>query len=206
MSQYCRHTDQINQVTPSARGCEECLAIDSVWVHLRLCRSCGHVGCCDDSPNRHATAHHHATRHPIIEGYDPPEGWGLVGSGTAGSDAAAGADSAVCVSGAAWRSAVAAGLRGGAGNRESGLGNRKSGFRAFDCRWLGRCALAPACCACWLARQICVVRAHTRTLTAANAPSVVLRSAVWRTDSLAAGGCPGRAGCGIRRVVRCPRQ
>lgn len=45
-------------------------------MHLRLCRSCGHVGCCDDSPNKHATAHFHATRHPIIEGYDPPEGWG----------------------------------------------------------------------------------------------------------------------------------
>ncbi|OOW84607.1 hypothetical protein Xvtw_14910 [Xanthomonas campestris pv. vitiswoodrowii] len=73
MSQHCRHTDQINTVTPSARGCEECLAIDSEWVHLRLCRSCGHVGCCDDSPNRHATAHHRATGHPIIEGYDPHE-------------------------------------------------------------------------------------------------------------------------------------
>ena len=46
------------------------------WVHLRLCRICGHVGCCDDSPNRHATKHFHATGHPIIEGYDPPEGWG----------------------------------------------------------------------------------------------------------------------------------
>jgi len=45
-------------------------------VHLRLCRQCGHVGCCDDSPHRHATAHFHATGHPIIEGYDPPEGWG----------------------------------------------------------------------------------------------------------------------------------
>ena len=45
-------------------------------VHLRLCRTCGHVGCCDDSPNKHATKHFHATRHPIIEGYDPPEGWG----------------------------------------------------------------------------------------------------------------------------------
>jgi hypothetical protein len=45
-------------------------------VHLRLCRTCGHVGCCDDSPNRHATKHFHATGHPIIEGYDPPEGWG----------------------------------------------------------------------------------------------------------------------------------
>ncbi|WP_372178217.1 UBP-type zinc finger domain-containing protein [Xanthomonas axonopodis pv. phyllanthi] len=76
MSQHCRHTDQIHAVTPSARGCEEYLAIDSVWVHLRLCRSCGHVGCCDDSPHRHATARHHATGHPIIEGYDPPESWG----------------------------------------------------------------------------------------------------------------------------------
>jgi ubiquitin-hydrolase Zn-finger-containing protein len=43
---------------------------------LRICRTCGHVGCCDDSPNRHATKHFHATGHPIIEGYDPPEGWG----------------------------------------------------------------------------------------------------------------------------------
>jgi Zn-finger in ubiquitin-hydrolases and other protein len=53
-----------------------CLKIGSPWVHLRLCRTCGHVGCCDDSPNRHATKHFHQTRHPIIEGYDPPEGWG----------------------------------------------------------------------------------------------------------------------------------
>ena len=45
-------------------------------MHLRLCRTCGHVGCCDDSPNKHATKHFHATQHPIIEGYDPPEGWG----------------------------------------------------------------------------------------------------------------------------------
>ena len=43
---------------------------------LRLCRTCGHVGCCDDSPNKHATRHFRATQHPIIEGYDPPEGWG----------------------------------------------------------------------------------------------------------------------------------
>ena len=48
----------------------------SRWLHLRICRSCGHVGCGDDSPNRHATAHYRATSHPIIEGYDPPEGWG----------------------------------------------------------------------------------------------------------------------------------
>ncbi|CAD0360549.1 UBP-type zinc finger domain-containing protein [Xanthomonas sp. WHRI 8391] len=76
MSDHCTHTRQIAEVTPSARGCEDCLAIDSTWVHLRLCRSCGHVGCCDDSPHKHATAHYHATHHPIIEGYDPPEGWG----------------------------------------------------------------------------------------------------------------------------------
>jgi hypothetical protein len=72
----CSHIDEIRDVTPSAKGCEECLRLGSGWVHLRLCRSCGHVGCCDDSPNRHARAHFHATRHPIIEGYDPPEDWG----------------------------------------------------------------------------------------------------------------------------------
>jgi hypothetical protein len=76
MHKQCTHTGQIAQVIPSARGCEECLASGSEWVHLRLCRICGHVGCCDDSPNRHATKHFHATGHPIIEGYDPPEGWG----------------------------------------------------------------------------------------------------------------------------------
>jgi hypothetical protein len=72
----CTHTDSIHHVTPSAKGCEECLKTGSPWVHLRLCRTCGHVGCCDDSPNRHARAHFHETAHPIIEGYDPPEGWG----------------------------------------------------------------------------------------------------------------------------------
>ncbi|MER9584129.1 UBP-type zinc finger domain-containing protein [Mesorhizobium sp. M0276] len=75
MMDECRHTRDIRKVTPSALGCEECLKNGSQWVHLRLCRTCGHVGCCDDSPNRHATKHFHATRHPIIEGYDPPEGW-----------------------------------------------------------------------------------------------------------------------------------
>jgi hypothetical protein len=71
----CSHSNTINQVHPSAKGCHECLKIGSPWVHLRLCRSCGHVGCCDQSPHRHATAHYHAIHHPIIEGYDPPEGW-----------------------------------------------------------------------------------------------------------------------------------
>ncbi len=76
MSQGCAHLSSIKTVHPSARGCEECLRTGSEWVHLRLCRICGHVGCCDDSPGKHATKHFHATRHPIIEGYDPPEGWG----------------------------------------------------------------------------------------------------------------------------------
>jgi Zn-finger in ubiquitin-hydrolases and other protein len=76
MAHECVHAGGIRDVTPSALGCEECLKIGSPWVHLRLCRTCGHVGCCDSSPNRHATKHFHKTRHPIIEGYDPPEGWG----------------------------------------------------------------------------------------------------------------------------------
>jgi hypothetical protein len=76
MSKHCPHMRLIREVKPSARGCEECLKMGDEWVHLRLCRLCGHVGCCDDSPNRHATAHFHETGHQIIEGYDPPEGWG----------------------------------------------------------------------------------------------------------------------------------
>jgi len=76
MTKTCSHDDSVRVVTPSARGCEECLKTGSTWVHLRLCRTCGHVGCCDDSPNRHARKHFRATGHPIIEGYDPPEGWG----------------------------------------------------------------------------------------------------------------------------------
>ena len=76
MANECSHLDSIQDVTPSALGCEDCLRIHSSWVHLRLCRTCGHVGCCDQSPHKHATAHFHKTKHPIIEGYDPPEGWG----------------------------------------------------------------------------------------------------------------------------------
>ncbi len=75
MSVDCPHITHIQTVKPSALGCEECLKIGSPWVHLRLCRTCGHVGCCDESPNRHATKHFHATAHPVTEGYDPPEGW-----------------------------------------------------------------------------------------------------------------------------------
>jgi len=76
MSSDCSHLETIRDVTPSARGCEECLKIGQEWFHLRVCRTCGHVGCCDQSPGQHATKHFHATQHPIIEGYDPPVGWG----------------------------------------------------------------------------------------------------------------------------------
>ncbi len=77
MTDACKHVALVADVEPSALGCEECLKIGSPWVHLcGCCRICGHVGCCDQSPNRHASAHFHATGHPVIEGYDPPEGWG----------------------------------------------------------------------------------------------------------------------------------
>jgi hypothetical protein len=76
MIRQCTHQSNIRIVIPGSHGCRECLEIGLTWVHLRLCRSCGHVGCCDDSEGRHATSHFAATGHPIIEGYDPPEGWG----------------------------------------------------------------------------------------------------------------------------------
>jgi hypothetical protein len=76
MAKRCSHLHAIRDVKPSARGCEECLKSGDEWVHLRICRTCGHVGCCDQSKNKHATKHFHETRHPIIEGYDPPEHWG----------------------------------------------------------------------------------------------------------------------------------
>ena len=72
----CQHLDQIDVVTPSGDGCVECLAIGDSWVHLRLCMGCGHVGCCDDSKNKHATKHFRATHHPIIMSYEPGEAWG----------------------------------------------------------------------------------------------------------------------------------
>jgi uncharacterized UBP type Zn finger protein len=71
----CTHLDQIRPVTPSGPGCVECLELGMRWVHLRLCLTCGHVGCCDSSPGKHATAHFHATGHPIIESYEPGEDW-----------------------------------------------------------------------------------------------------------------------------------
>ncbi len=71
----CTHLDQIRAVSPSAQGCEECLKMGDTWVHLRICRICGHVGCCDNSKNKHATKHYHATGHPIIQSFEPDEDW-----------------------------------------------------------------------------------------------------------------------------------
>lgn len=75
MPRTCAHLNQIRQVTPHTKGCEECLAAGDSWVHLRLCLSCGHVGCCDSSKNRHATKHHYATSHPIVQSIEPGESW-----------------------------------------------------------------------------------------------------------------------------------
>jgi uncharacterized UBP type Zn finger protein len=73
----CTHLDhvQILELPDEVAGCEDCLAAGGAWLHLRICLECGHVGCCDDSPNRHATAHAHATEHPIIRSLEPGEDW-----------------------------------------------------------------------------------------------------------------------------------
>jgi uncharacterized UBP type Zn finger protein len=77
MPAACEHLDEVRDVEPrTPNGCEECLKSGSRWVHLRLCRTCGHVGCCDSSPNRHATKHFHESGHPIIQSFEPGEDWG----------------------------------------------------------------------------------------------------------------------------------
>ena len=74
-SSACAHTGQAHTVSPLTEGCEECLKLGDSWVHLRVCMSCGHVGCCDDSRNKHATAHFHGTGHPIIRSLERGEAW-----------------------------------------------------------------------------------------------------------------------------------
>lgn len=71
----CTHLDQIRDVKPHTRGCEECLKMGDTWVHLRLCLTCGHVGCCDSSPAQHATAHFRETGHPVVQSFEPGEDW-----------------------------------------------------------------------------------------------------------------------------------
>lgn len=72
----CAHLADVRDVTPSSPdGCTQCLAAGDTWVSLRICLTCGQVGCCDASPNKHATAHHHATGHPIIQSYERGQAW-----------------------------------------------------------------------------------------------------------------------------------
>jgi uncharacterized UBP type Zn finger protein len=75
-SETCGHLDQVRDVTPSADGCEDCLRTGDTWVHLRECMICGHIGCCDSSPNKHATRHFHGTGHPIVKSFERGEDWG----------------------------------------------------------------------------------------------------------------------------------
>ncbi len=72
----CRHTQEIRDVPARTKGCEECLKMGDTWVHLRLCRVCGHVGCCDSSKNKHATKHFGTTHHAIMRSIEPGESWG----------------------------------------------------------------------------------------------------------------------------------
>jgi hypothetical protein len=69
------HVAAIRQVRPRTNGCEECLRLGTPWVHLRLCLTCGHVGCCDSSPMRHARAYAHKVGHPIVQSMEPGENW-----------------------------------------------------------------------------------------------------------------------------------
>jgi uncharacterized UBP type Zn finger protein len=72
----CEHVAEVQPVPPrTPDGCEECLKTGSRWVHLRLCLTCGHVGCCDSSPNRHATKHYHSSHHPVMASFEPGERW-----------------------------------------------------------------------------------------------------------------------------------
>ena len=71
----CAHLGQIREVQPKTNGCEECLRSGERWVQLRMCLTCGHVGCCDSSPGKHATGHFLATQHPIMRSAEPGQAW-----------------------------------------------------------------------------------------------------------------------------------
>ena len=74
----CSHLDtiEITELPEDVEGCEECLASGGQWCHLRICLACGHIGCCDSSPGRHATAHAGESGHPIMRSIQPGENWG----------------------------------------------------------------------------------------------------------------------------------
>lgn len=71
----CPHLVDLAPPVPTSSGCVDCLAAGGRWVHLRLCQECGHVGCCDSSPGRHATAHAHLAEHPVVRSFEPGEEW-----------------------------------------------------------------------------------------------------------------------------------
>jgi uncharacterized UBP type Zn finger protein len=71
----CNHLEAGVNAAPSGNGCVECLATGGHWVHLRRCIECGHVGCCDSSPGKHATAHFGETQHPLVQSFEPGEEW-----------------------------------------------------------------------------------------------------------------------------------
>lgn len=75
MAVECTHIDMISDVEPTSPGCKECLETGDEWLHLRLCLTCGHVGCCDQSKNRHASRHWHSASHPVIQSLEPGEDW-----------------------------------------------------------------------------------------------------------------------------------
>jgi len=74
--EVCDHIDHVKDQHPTKRVCEDCIKTGDKWVHLRVCLTCGHVGCCDSSKNKHATKHYHATSHPIVQSFEPGEDWG----------------------------------------------------------------------------------------------------------------------------------
>ena len=73
----CSHLDRIDVVEPpeTIAGCEECLKSGGRWVHLRMCQTCGRIGCCESSPNRHATRHAAEAGHPVLRSVEPGEQW-----------------------------------------------------------------------------------------------------------------------------------
>ena len=75
MAARCTHLDEVRDVIPSADGCEDCLRTGDRFVHLRICMTCGHVGCCDSSPRKHASAHWRETGHPLVRSFEPGEDW-----------------------------------------------------------------------------------------------------------------------------------
>jgi len=71
----CPHLNEVRITRPTKHVCEDCVQTGDTWVHLRMCLSCGHVGCCDSSKNKHATKHFHRLGHPLIRSIEPGEGW-----------------------------------------------------------------------------------------------------------------------------------